>query len=186
MKAFIRGDKMEEKRLVTLAAGGDKAAFAELYGTYKDRLYRYAFYRLGNNEDAEDAVSDCVVMAWRGIPSLKKPEAFAAWIFRILYCSCSALISSQAMRRQMKDISDSERELHTDMSDTVEKTELQEALTILKEDERDIVLLSVIMGFSSKEVARITGFTAGSVRSKLSRSLKKMRVFLEGDNNEAK
>ena len=56
--------------------------------------------------------------------------------------------------------------------------ELTEALSQLKEEERDIVLLSIIGGFSSTEIASLTGLAPGSVRSKLSRSLAKMREFL--------
>lgn len=56
--------------------------------------------------------------------------------------------------------------------------ELAEALAILKEDEREIVLLSIVGGLSSTEVSSLTGLAPGSVRSKLSRSLAKMREFL--------
>ena len=59
-----------------------------------------------------------------------------------------------------------------------EKTELHQALDILTDDEREIVLMSVVLGLNSKEVAKITDYTSGAVRSKLSRSLKKMKDFL--------
>ena len=175
---------MEEKTLVTLAKSGDKKAFVTLYACYKERLYRYAFYRLGNRDDAEDAVSDCILQAWAGIASLKKTEAFSPWLFRILYCSCTTIIKAQALRRQMKNIDDSEFDLVGSLDSTIEKTELLEALGQLKAQEQEIVLLSVIMGFNSKEIAKITDSTSAAVRSKLSRSLKKMRVFMEGSNNE--
>ncbi len=44
---------MNEKQLIHSAGKGDKEAFAKLYGLYKDRLYRYAYYRLGNSCDAK-------------------------------------------------------------------------------------------------------------------------------------
>ena len=56
--------------------------------------------------------------------------------------------------------------------------ELGEALAQLRDEERDIVLLSVIGGLNSSEISSLTGLAAGSVRSKLSRSLAKMREFL--------
>lgn len=56
--------------------------------------------------------------------------------------------------------------------------ELSEALSQLREEERNIVLLSIIGGLSSTEIAALTGLAPGSVRSKLSRSLAKMREFL--------
>ena len=113
---------MRESDLVKMAKSGDKEAFCRLYSLYKDRLYRYAYYRLGNYDDAQDAV------------------------FTIMDES---------------------------------KTELAQALDILSSDEKEIVLLSVVGGFTSKEISKITGLTAGSVRSKLSRSLAKMRNYLE-------
>ncbi len=171
---------MEEKQLVLSAKSGDKQAFCSLYSEYKDRLYRYAFYRLQNHQDAEDAVSDCIVSAFQGIGGLKKPEAFSAWIFRILYCSVNALIKAQSNRSKMADINDMANTLTTDIESTVSKTELSQALNILKDDEKEIVLLSVVAGLNSKEIARITDLTSGTVRSKLSRSLAKMRSFLEG------
>ena len=166
--------------MVLYSRAGDKQAFCELYGRYKDRLYRYAYYRLGNAEDAEDAVSDCVLAAFEQIKNLRKPEAFPAWIFKILYRSCAQIIAAQAARRKMADINGYDDALQTDMTAAIEKTELTEALAILKEEEQEIVLLSVVSGLSSKEIAKVTEFTPGAVRSKLSRSLAKMRSYLEG------
>ena len=73
---------MREKELVVKAKAGDAKAFTELYGLYKKKLYSYAFYRLGNAADAEDAVSDCVLSAFEQINKLKKAEAFSYWILR--------------------------------------------------------------------------------------------------------
>ena len=170
---------MDEKQLVLSAKNGDKEAFCALYSLYKTRLYRYAFYRLGNPEDAEDAVSDCVIAAFEHIKTLKKAEAFPAWIFAILYRSCNAVIKVQAARRTMADVQEMAQSLTTDMEQTVTKTELLEALGTLHDEEKQIVLLSVVSGLNSKEIARITDLTAGGVRSKLSRSLAKMKSFLE-------
>jgi len=171
---------MNETELVSRAKSGDREAFAELYGLYKDRLYRYAFYRLQSETDAEDAVQDCVVSAYTQIGKLKKPQAFPSWIFRILYFTCNAQIKRQAQLRQNSNIDDFSDRLFDNSAETaVLKTELQNALNHLSDDEKEIVLLSAVAGFNSKEIAKTVGITAGSVRSKLSRSLKKMREFLE-------
>lgn len=169
---------MDEKNLIIKAKAGDKDAFCALYSLYKDRLYRYAFYKLQNEEDAEDAVSECVLSAFVQIGSLKKEEAFSGWIFRILYCSCAKITGAQIQQRKNEEISEMENVLSSDISNTIEKTELQQALSILKENEREIVLLSVIGGFNSREIGKILDMTAGAVRSNLSRSLKKMKDFL--------
>lgn len=185
MKAFKGGDAMEEKNLVEMAIKGDKDSFCRLYELYRNKLYRYAFYRLGNQHDAEDAVSSCVLSAYQQISALRNAKAFSSWIFRILSASCNAVIKNQIERRNTDDIENCENSLITNMDGVVEKTEIQEALNILNDSEKDIVLLSVVAGFSSKEIARAMDMASGTVRSKLSRSLKKMRNFLE-DNYESK
>ena len=53
--------------LIARARAGDKQAFAQLYLQHKDSLYRYAYFKLGNAQDAQDAVSDCIVEAYAGI-----------------------------------------------------------------------------------------------------------------------
>lgn len=68
-------------------------------------------------------------------------------------------------------------EIPTDSGNTV-SVELREALATLSEEEKDIVLLSAVAGYSSKEIGQITKLKPATVRSKLSRSLAKMREFL--------
>ena len=168
---------MDEK-LINEAIAGSKEAFCALYGQYKDRLYRYALYRLGDPAEAEDAVSECVLAAWKSIGSLRSEKAFGSWIFRILSNCCASRIREMIGTRE-----NLERLYDADKGSTVSSrplpvVELTEALSQLSEEERDIVLLSIIGGLSSTEIASLTGLAPGSVRSKLSRSLAKMREFL--------
>lgn len=167
---------MNEYELVKAAKSGDKDAFCSLYGLYKDRLYRYAYYRLNNSQDAQDAVQDCVVSAFEQINTLKSCKAFPSWIFTILRGVCTKYIKLQINQRRSVDMNEASN-LFNIMSD--DSTVLSGALEILNPQERDIVLLSIVAGFTSKEISRIIGLTSGSVRSKLSRSLAKMRDYLE-------
>ena len=169
--------KVNEKKLIEQAVKGSKEAFCELYGQYKDRLYRYAYYRLGNPSSAEDAVSDCVVSAWQGISALRKPKAFPVWLFRILNASCAKQLREMINERDhLEQLYNANPRVTPDPSLSVE---LSEALDQLEPEEREIVLLSVVAGMKSREIASVYGMTAGSVRSKLSRSLLKMRRYLE-------
>lgn len=183
---------MNELAWIQKAKDGDRKAFCDLYDQYKDRLYRYAFYRLRSETDAEDAVSECVLSAWKQIGNLREPQAFPAWIFRILAASCNKLIKAQMDQKNTIPLdeyrngersADAESNNATGQRDIAAGIEtrllLQEALGSLSEDERNMVLLSVVGGLKSNEIAEITGLAAGSVRSSLSRSLKKMRGYFE-------
>ena len=175
-------DMTKEIKLAEQARSGSKEAFCELYGMYKDSLYRYALYRLGDPDDAEDAVSECVLAAWQGIRQLRNTSAFGAWIFRILRNCCSRNIKSIiSLRENMQKLYDSGADasaLAAGPADPSAAIELAEALSQLTEDEREVVLLSAVCGLTSREISGITGLTAGASRSKLSRSLAKMRDFL--------
>lgn len=165
------------KYLVDQAKQGSREAFCELYGIYKDKLYRYAYYKLGDPDEAEDAVSDCVLSAWQGIGRLNSSNAFSTWLFRILSNCCAKAIRDKIMlRERMEHIYEKSPTVAQDASLSVE---LSEALGILSDDERDVVLLATVGGMTSREISEVTGLTAGAARSKLSRSLTKMRNFLE-------
>ena len=167
---------MNEK-LINEAIAGSKEAFCSLYGEYKDRLYRYALYRLGDPTDAEDAVSDCVLAAWQSIGSLRSGKAFGSWIFRILSNCCASKIKEMISTRENLERIYNAGPGNITVPPSL-SAELAEALDQLRDDERDIVLLSTIGGLSSTEIASMTDLAPGSVRSKLSRSLAKMREFL--------
>ena len=167
---------MDEK-LINEAIAGSKEAFCSLYGKYKDKLYRYALYRLNDPTEAEDAVSECVLAAWQSIGSLRSEKAFGSWIFRILSNCCASRIKEMiGVRENLERIYNSGAVRVSAPSSL--SIELSEALSQLREEERNIVLLSIIGGLSSTEIATLTGLAPGSVRSKLSRSLAKMREFL--------
>ena len=162
---------MDNQLLVKKARAGDKEAFASLYIQYKDSLYRYAYYKLRSAEDAKDAVSACVTQAYMGISSVKNEAAFAAWLFRILYRECCAIIRRKA-KLEFVEI-DENRHLVPDS--TYVRSELSEALDSLCTEDRDIVLLGVVAGYNSNESAALFHLKPATVRSRLSRALGKMR-----------
>jgi len=169
---------MNEK-FVNEAIAGSKEAFCSLYGQYKDKLYRYALYKLGDPDDAEDAVSECVLAAWRSIGSLRSAEAFGSWIFRILSACCASHIRGLITGRENLERVYNEGPACSSVQVPASlSVELAEALSQLNAEEREVVLLSVVSGLNSNEIAELTGLSAGGVRSKLSRSLAKMREFL--------
>ena len=161
---------MDEKLLARQASAGDKEAFAALYMRYRDDLYRYAYFRLGNEEDARDAVSACIVEAYEG-------AAFKLWIFRILYrCCCRYIAQQNDMRNNRADVEELQK---LPAENSAISPEVKEAFGILDPCDRDIVLLSVIGGYNSPEIAAMTGLNPSTVRSRLKRALAKMKQFLE-------
>lgn len=161
------------KQYAALAAKGDTEAFSRLYEmVYKD-LYHIALYCLRNTHDACDAVSDTVIDAFSSIGKLKSPEAFKNWILKILY--------SKIKRKQKEFINcnnATEEEINESKDFNFDSAELKEALDTLDNESKIILSLSVLEGYSSKEIAEICGIRASTVRSRLTRFKQKLRAEL--------
>ena len=80
--------------------------------------------------------------------------------------------------RDRSDIAQYANSLACDQTAAFARVELQQALALLSDTDQNIILLSVVVGLKSKEVARITGLTAVNVRQRRSRSLAKMKRYL--------
>ncbi len=170
----------EAEALAARAKQGDAQAFGDLYATVWRELYKFAYYYLGNPEDAEDAVQETAVEAYKGIGRLKEPAAFKGWIFAILTVCCKRRVGALIRRREQVQL-----EERPDLSDGRDQSEsmslsleLREALDRLTAEERAGVLLTVTEGYKSHEIAAMLHMTGGGVRSKLSRALKKMRKYI--------
>lgn len=172
-------DKMMS--LVLKARGGDAEAFGDLYTTVWQDLYRYAYYYLGNREDAEDAVQEAAAEAYKGIGKLKHAQAFKSWIFTITVVCCKRRVSTLIRQREQAQLDDfpslcSDEELASDVEMALE---MRKAILSLKPEEKTVVLLAVVGGYKSHEIAEVLHMSGGGVRSKLSRALKKLK-----DNKE--
>ena len=89
---------------VQRAAAGDAAAFGVLYEQVYTDLYRYALYALGSREEAEDAVQETALEAFRGLHGLRQPDAFRGWMFTILSARCNRHIRGLIRRREETDL----------------------------------------------------------------------------------
>lgn len=172
-------EKERRRELVLRAQKKDADAFTELYESVCKELYRTAWYALRNEQDAEDVVSETVLAAWSQIGQLRDPDAFKAWIFKILSNQCKA---------RLKQYVDKPLELWEDFGElpeaesTSEKMEgrmdLRAALKKLVAADRMILILSVLEGYTTREVADILHMNHATVRSRKSRALEKLAEML--------
>ena len=84
---------MDEKELVIRAKKGDIDAFCILYDNYIRKLFNYAYYKLGNSEDAEDVVQDCMLTAFEQLGKLKNPKHFHHGCLQ--YCITAVCLQSR-------------------------------------------------------------------------------------------
>lgn len=166
--------------LTKKAIKGDADAFGELYSLFAGDMYRYALYNLSSREAAQDAVQETALEAFKGIIKLKNESAAKAWFFGILYNVC------KRFQREKYSPESTPLELCGELSSADTSEDILTALDLIRlidtlsVQEREIVLLSSVCGYSGKEIAQVTGISHGTVRSKLSRALAKLREETEG------
>ena len=170
---------MIDVNVVRQAKEGNKESFAQVYDMIAPELYRVALYMLGNDFDAQDAVSETFVEAYKGIKNLREEGSFKKWMLTILSIKCKRRLGGYIKDRKNVDI-DEMIDLQSPEADSPneEIMSVREALGQLSPQERQIVTLATIQGYTTREVAEMLSLPHGTVSSKLHRTLKKLQKML--------
>ncbi len=175
----------EEKKLISAAKNGDTKAFAAIYALYAQQLYRFALWYMHNSHDAEDCVQDAVVQAFRNVSSLRKEDSFRSWLFKILANVCKRKLIENKNTYTDEAVQDNPDlcKQESPAFDMADRLTVREAVATLPPEDRQVVLLSVVAGYKSDEIAAMLGMNAATVRSVKSRSLARLRTMLSEEFN---
>jgi len=143
----------------------------QLITRYENTLLRAALAILGDPHEAEDAVQDAFVKYLEKAPD--KLENPGAWLMRVLVNGCKSRL--RLAWRRVGELPE-----HLPAPGPEERQELEE-LYVLPPADRAVLHLFYYEGWSTEEIARITGQRPGTVRSRLTRARQKLRVLLEGN-----
>lgn len=158
---------------VVSAQQGDKDSFEKIMARTVGLARKTAFPLVGPDQ-VEDAVQEAFLTVYRKLHYLQKPEAFQAWLSRIVIHACYALRKKEQPTSESQD--ESSRADHAE--GVVAKLDLRRALSTLSEDDRNVLIMRDFLKFSYEEVAYATRLPVGTVRSKLHYSRKKLRELL--------
>ena len=168
-------------KLVKKAAGGNFAAFGELYSIYLDRIYRYVFYHVRDKMTAEDITEEVFLKAWKAIGSCKgKEKTFLSWLYRIAHnhlintLRCMKKVTSIEKDNLVEVISSNKSEVE----DKIEHQELLETITCLPENQKQVIILKFIEGLDNREIGEITDKSEGAIRILQMRALAELRQRL--------
>jgi RNA polymerase sigma-70 factor (ECF subfamily) len=167
----------DDEALVARCADGDRAAFDRLVDRHGDALFRFAASHCPARRDAEDAVQDGLLAAWRGAATFRGEASVRTWLFQIVLHACRR----RSRRRSGEPaihapVDEAERLPSTDAGADERAASRQtgaalaRALAALPEESREVLLLRDVEGMPGEEAAAVLGIGLAAMKSRLHRA----------------
>jgi RNA polymerase sigma-70 factor (ECF subfamily) len=168
--------------LVERAQGGDQDAFAALAAASIDRCYAIAYRILRDVHRAQDATQQALLGAWRDLPTLREPERFDAWLYRLVVRACYAEATQDRRWGSGVRLIPSDRSSQPDSATEVaDRDELERGFRRLSPEQRAVLVLHHYLGYQLTEIAETLGIPAGTARSRLHTAVRLLRAALDDE-----
>lgn len=168
-----------EMNLIRFSQNGDRDAFASLYETHLDRIHRYIYYRVYDQDTAEDITSLVFLKVWEKLDTFQGGQIpFAKWLYRIAH---NTVIDYYRTRKPVIALDDVDplKLSHSDGTD--ESIDIQilshtllEAMDELTDTQREVLILRFVFGLTTTEIACKLRKKQGAVRALQMRGLRKL------------
>jgi RNA polymerase sigma-70 factor (ECF subfamily) len=171
-----------QRELVERARDGDKDAFGQLVRAGFPRLKGVAYLVLRDVDRAEDAVQEAYVAAWQDLRALRDPDAWDAWIRRLLIRTCYRFAKRERRRTEVElhVKPDPARNAHDASADVADREWVYSELARIDVEKRSVIILHYYLDLPMREVAEILDIPYGTAASRLHRGLEQMRASMHG------
>jgi RNA polymerase sigma-70 factor, ECF subfamily len=177
------GKDDDDVALAVRASKGEAAAFGVLYDRHVDAIYRYVYYRVRDDAEAEDLTSDVFMRALKAMPRYEPRQAFLAWLYRI---ARNAIIDRARRGNRQVPFEDA---LEHPMPDQIVEPDvellaradsdtLRNALKKLTPLQQEVLVLRFLEGYSTHEIAKLVGKREGTVRGIQFRAIGALRQLI--------
>ncbi len=187
-------DRSQESQWVDAARAGDQEAFEHLVHLYEKRVFALTLRMCRNPEDAAEAAQEAFLSVWQGLAFFRGDASFSTWLYRLASNACVDLLRREGRHRAAAGPSLDDEELKLEVRDhaagpqeTLERSELREeieqGLQTLSPQHREVLLLREIHQLSYGEIAQTLDLDVGTVKSRINRGRKQLRIFLQRSGN---
>jgi RNA polymerase sigma factor (sigma-70 family) len=185
-KAVVSRPPPSEAALVERARRGDPAAYEALVRAHQDIAFRTACLLAGSSADAEEAAQEAFVKAWRALPRFRTGAPFRPWLLTIVANEARNRRRAAGRRAGLALRAAAERTSggaapspEAALLAGGEREALLGALVALDERDQAVIACRYLLDLSERETADVLGCRPGTVKSRLSRALERMRAQLE-------
>ncbi|MGV8074537.1 MAG: RNA polymerase sigma factor [Syntrophobacteraceae bacterium] len=187
----------QETAWIRAFLGGDARAFDFLVHRFKDRVFNLSYRMLGDYDEANDCAQEAFVKAYRALKDFRFEASFSTWLCTIAANTCRNRLKSLEYRTRKKmvtinptvssqgvqsplEIEDPGPSALDQLTRQEQEAVIQKAIDNLTEDHKAVVILRDVEGLSYEEIAKITGYNPGTVKSKLARARHRLCELLKG------
>jgi RNA polymerase sigma-70 factor (ECF subfamily) len=164
----------DDRKVIELVLKGDKEAFNLLIRRWEKPIYSFIVRMIGDRDEGMDICQDCFMKAYRELRTLKDPDRFSAWLYRIAHNACLSRLRKSYGKKWVELDPDAESP-HVPAEN---RLAVEKALRQLPEDQREVVILKVFQGLKFSEISAIQNAPVSTVKSRLYMAFEKLRSIL--------
>lgn len=179
----VEAHPLDDTTLIRAAQGGDVTAYEELVRRYQDVAFRCAYLVLRSADDANDVTQDAFVRAHAALPRFRPDGAFRPWLLAIVGNQARNHRRARGRRqalalRAAEEASGSTPSPEMEVLGAERRAQLITAIEGLRDEDRQVITLRWFVDLNEAEMASLLGRPAGTVKSRLSRAMQRLRVAL--------
>ena len=186
--ASLPGDETgsSDEGLVERCATGDRAAFGLLVDRHGAALFRFAHRHCGAGRDAEDALQDGLLAAWRGAATFRGDASARTWLFQVVLHACRRRSRRRAGEptehsgiEVAEGLASGDAGPHERAESRQTAAALEAAIGSLPGETREVLLLRDVEGMSGQEAAEVLGLSLAAMKSRLHRGRLELKERVE-------
>ena len=179
--------KTTDSEIIRRVINGDQRAYAELVDRHKDKAMTLAVRMLKNRSEAEEALQDAFVRAYRALPSFERKSTFSTWFYRIVFNVCSSALNKRGSNNLLSIDIENDDELKTEIPSDDDEPDIEleskefseivrREISVMEESYSSILTMFFLQEMSYEEIISVTGLPLGTVKNRLFRARMQLRT----------
>lgn len=175
---------MDETSWIEAAQKGDEAAWETLVRAYQEPVFRLGYLMLGDPDEAADAAQETFIRAYRALSRFDRARPLRPWLLQIVANLARNRRRSlgrywAALQRRFEKDPPRDRDVESRAGVRMQAQRLWQAVCCLREEDQQMIYLRYFLDLPVQEAAAAAGVAEGTVKSRTSRALTRLRTVIE-------